>query len=118
MKKRLVRRDKGFSIVEVTMAAVVFSITAIGIITTISVLRAPSAESERRTVAAYYGQQLLEDLRAKVDQRIWASGDLSIGNHTFSNAINGKTYTASYIVTEVYSGGPRRVALTVDWTEP
>lgn len=106
---------------EVMIAAVVFSVTALGVMSTISILRKPAANWERKTVAAYYGQQLLEDLRAKVDQRSWndPSSPLAAGTHTVSSysAGNGTAYDATYTVTQLASGA-RQVTLTVNWVEP
>ena len=115
------KKKTGFSITEVIMAAVVFSVTAVGIISTVSVLKKPAVGWDRKLVGTYYGQQILEDLRAKVDQSNWAdaSSPLAVGNHTVASytAGNGTAYDATYTVTELPSGA-REVTLTVNWVEP
>jgi len=121
MMRPYLKKNSGFSIAEVTVAAVVFSVTALGIISTVSVLRKPAVNWERKTVGTYYGQQLLEDLRAKVDQSNWgdAGSPLAVGTHTVASylAPNGTAYDATYTVTELPSGA-RQVTLTVNWVEP
>lgn len=105
----------GFSITEVTVAALIFALTAAGITSTIAALRMPSATSERDLQAAYYGQNILDNLRAKVDQRTWADTDtatnpLAVGTHTLPPSGG---YTAVYNVTD--DGGGRKVDLTITW---
>ena len=102
----------GFSITEVTVAAVVFAITAVGIISTVSAVRTPSATSQKDVQAAYYGQNILDGLRAKVDERNWLdpSGSLSVGTHTLPP--NG-IYKAVYNVSD--DGTGRKVDLNIRW---
>jgi len=104
---------KGVSLIEVIIAALIFSITSAGLFSTFSAQRIATERSQRQLQAAYYARQVLEELRAKVDQQNWDSGDLSIGTHNVTSGI----FTASYEVTED-STGLRRVNLTVTWNEP
>ena len=70
-KKNIIHKlsSSGFSIMEVTIAALIFALTAVGILSAISSLRTPAVTSEKELQAAYYGQTILDDLRAKVDER-------------------------------------------------
>ena len=117
-------RCKGFSILETSIAALIFSIASLGNLSTIAALKQPAHVTEQKVYAAYYGQQILEDLRAKVDQRNWndPSSLLAISPpaHTSSTVINNVTYTATYTVTEDASISdpakrPRKVDLTISW---
>lgn len=119
----------GFSIVEVVVASMVFAIAAVGIFSTIAVIRGPGAMSERKLSAAYYGKRILEELRSRVDSRTWEGGPFgSTGTLPYTNnlapvVIAGTTYTASYTVTDATPGAPgapqvRKVVLTITWTEP
>ncbi len=118
-----VKTQKAFTIVEVLVAAVIFSITVLGVFSTIAAIRKPAAVSERTLVAAYYGRQVLEDLRAKIDKRDWNTGLLSTGTHNYGTAIiHGVSYAASYLVENapeatLPAGGLRKVTLTITWTE-
>ena len=115
--------DKGFSLVEVMMATLIFAIAAAGLFSTFRVQREYSNRSERKLQAAYCGRQVLEELRAKVDQRNWDSGDLQEGNHTynlFSSPCNifTATYTVTNVVINSVNTGGRKVSLNVTWNEP
>lgn len=106
------RKTAGFSITEVTVAALIFALTAVGIVSTISSLRTPSATSQKDLQAAYYGQDILDDLRAKVDQRTWtnSSSPLAVGTHTLPP---DGIYNAVYTVTD--DGNGRNVTLNITW---
>lgn len=121
----------GFTIVEVLVASMVFSIAAVGIFSTIAITRKPSAVSERKIAAAYYGKRVLDDLRAKTDARpnVWNGGALgTAGSLPYSvglgtTTINGTVYTATYTVNDATPASPgapevRKVDLTITWTEP
>ena len=113
-KKNIIQKpsSSGFSIMEVTIAALIFALTAVGILSAISSLRTPSATSQKDLQAAYYGQNILDDLRAKVDQRTWndASDSLAVGTHTLPPS---GIYNAVYTVTD--EGAGRNVVLNITW---
>ena len=106
-------KNTGISLIEVVLAALIFSITSAGLFSTFSAQRIATERSERRLQAVYYARQVLEELRARVDQRNWDSGDLSIGTHNLSSG----AFNAAYNVTQDPTG-LRRVDLTVSWNEP
>ena len=105
-------QSAGFSIIEVTVAALIFALTAVGIVSTVSSLRTPSATSQKDLQAAYYGQNILDDLRAKVDERTWTdpSNPLAVGTHTLPSS---GIYNAVYTVTN--DGTGRNVVLSITW---
>ncbi len=111
MPKKL--NQNGVSLVEIIIAALIFTIAATGLLTTFASQRETSQRSQRKVQAAYYGRQVLEELRSKVDQRNWDSGDLSEGVHTLSSG----QYNATYTVTATANGG-RKVDLNITWNEP
>ena len=118
LHSRRIGSRKAASITEAIIAAVIFAIAAAGIFSTISAVRDPGAESEHRVKAAYYAQEALEDLRAKVDQGTWASGDLTLGVHPLPDQ---GIYSGTYTVTAIDPGNemsPRRVDVFVTWTPP
>ncbi len=111
---------KGFaSIVEMIVTAVIFAIAAIGIFSTISMLRAqsPVSDSGGRLGAAYTGKRILEDLRGRVDAGEWMAnlGPLATGTlHT--NTIGG--YTVNWYLVDVPGDfppgmAPRRLVMNV-----
>jgi len=117
----VVNHKSGFSLIEVIMAAVIFSIAAVGLFSTFSVQRESSDRSERRLQAAYCGRQVLEELRAKIDQRNWDSGYLQEGVHppllSYTLAPPCDAYLVNYTVANVATGG-RKVTLNITWNEP
>ena len=114
-------RNSGFSLVEVIVASLIFTITIAGVLSSIAILKPPAEFSERGVDAADYAQSILENLRAKVDVRTWNDPNdgtltsLSPGAHTGpAVVISGVTYTATYTVTSDATGG-RQVDMTVTW---
>ena len=115
--------DKGFSLIEVIMAALIFAIATGGLFSTFRVQREYSNKSERKLQAAYCGRQVLEELRSKIDQRNWDSGNLQEGTRTYTFASAPcSAFTAAYTVTNVVinsvTTGGRKVTLNVNWNEP
>jgi len=116
----ILRNRKGLSLVEVLIATVLFSIAALGMFSTLSMMRVSSDVSDKRLGAAYFGRQCLEQLRAKVDQRAFNgidyNNELSLGPHTCPADPNN-IYTATYIVAEDATTKARKVSLSVTWNE-
>ena len=118
------KAQRGFTLVEVTMAGGIFSIVAAGLYATFAALNRSTDTAEQRLYAAYLGRQLLEDIRAKADvatflncdgaSRPWPE-DLSANPivATYGGQVN-------YICTVIGAGlpgeGARRVTLTIRWT--
>ena len=121
---KLFKKNRGFTVVEIIVASLIFSITAIGIFSTLAAIRKPSAESQRRVTAAYFGKQVLDDLRAQIDAINWQEGsggplDPTISHPPYTSNIDGITYTGTYAVEPDPNGSlARRISLTVSWTEP
>jgi hypothetical protein len=88
------------SLTEVIVAAIVFSVAAVGILSTISFLKPQSTISAKRLEAAYFGKNILEQMRLQVDTNDWtlSGGDLDPAAnphlHTFGE------YTATWNVTD------------------
>jgi type II secretory pathway pseudopilin PulG len=117
-----------FSLVEVVVATLVFSLAAAGIIATISALTQPAAQSSREVKAAMLGKQILENLRNSVDAETWgqATSPLSPigGPHNngtydaiFPIPIDGTDYTPTYQVTDDPDTEGIWVNTTITWTE-
>lgn len=102
----------GFSIIEVTVAALIFTLTAVGIVSTIASLRMPSATSQKDLHAAYYAQNILDDLRARVDERTWmdSNSPLAVGTHALPP---NDIYNAVYTVAD--DGAGRNIVLNITW---
>ena len=114
-------KNAGFSLVEVIVASLIFTVTIAGVLSSIAILKPPAEFSEKGIEATYYVQNVLEDLRSKVDARTWSdpsvnSNPLAPGTHTLPTFVstNGVTYSSSYVVTQDAMGG-REVNMTVSW---
>ena len=104
------RTKSAFSLVEALIAAVILSISIVGVLSTMSSQKAPSVQSERKVQAAMAAKQFLQGLRSKVDATPYATGELSVGLH--SGVVVG-TYTVDYNVTA--AGNARKVDLNITW---
>lgn len=121
------KKYQGFSLVEVVVAAVIFIIAAMGIFGVFSMSQNLSTVSEKEIIAANYGRQLLEDLRANVDQRTWAAGTWPLTCDstwrswptapTTWDAFSNLSGNATYNCVENEDGivGLRKVTLNVSW---
>ncbi len=105
-------QEKGFSLIEIIAAILIFSIASVGLFSTFAAQRESTERSERRLQAAYLGRQVLEELRAKIDAMSWDSGDLSEGVHLYPT--NSALFNVSYTVINAAAGG-RKVTLTINY---
>ena len=115
---------EGFSITEVIIAALIFSLVVAGSIAAVSALKKPAYASKEDITAAYLAKQILEELRSDVNAEEWNSGGLNpnggpggdgIYNNLTAVTIDGITYTPSYQVEDDTLTGARKVTLTVNW---
>lgn len=110
---------RGFTITETLVASVVFMTAVIGVMATMNVGTSDMVVSQEEIDAAYYGKQVMEDLRAKVDARNWAKGgggpmDPDAGVIAYGTM---GPYTATYDVEEddAQWGTARKVTVTITW---
>ena len=118
----------GFSVAEALVAAMVFSIAAAGVFSTIGSVQKPSAGTDRSLQAAYIGQQVLEGLRSSVDAGTW---DDSTTPSPLYGTVSGTphacpaltpalpaNWSCSYTVTEDPNSKARKVDVNVIWPNP
>lgn len=115
-------KNKGFSLVEVIVASLIFALASSGVYHALIVAQKASTVSEKEVIAANYGRQLLEDLRAKVDQRSWEAGSwyLSCDGAWHDWPVNPAgwdafTGSADYKCDQDIAAGSRKVTLNVIW---
>jgi len=115
-------KNKGFSLVEVIVASLIFALASSGVYHALIVAQKASTVSEKEVIAANYGRQLLEDLRAKVDQRSWDAGSWylkcdSAWHDWPVNPVGWDAFTGSadYKCDEDVATGSRKVTLNVTW---
>lgn len=115
-------RTSGFTIIEVIVSTVIFTIVAAGLYASVSSLRKPAGDTTKTMNAALIGKNVLEDLRSRISASDWDSGgplDPANSPYTLTPVIlDGITYTPSYIVNATDPSGARRVDVTVTWDTP
>jgi Tfp pilus assembly protein PilV len=77
---------RGYSLVEITVAAVVFSVSIASVFASVSSFRKPVEDSTKRVRAAQLSKKILEGLRQKVADPMATSVELSVGQHGTSGA--------------------------------
>jgi Tfp pilus assembly protein PilV len=108
--KQLRQNSSGFSMMEALVGAMIFAIGVLGVFATMSAQKVPSAQADKRVMAALTAKQFLEGLRSKVDAGTYDSGALSLGTHA---PVSLGTYTINYYVNAV--GRARKVDLNITW---
>jgi hypothetical protein len=114
MKTPFLNNKSGFaSIVEVVVTAIIFTLAAFGIFTSIASLRPEGAQSGEKLDAALMAKGKLEELRQSLSPDLWNSGGLSLGTHTLTEG----NFTYTWTVTEVPSleDFVRKVDMTVEY---
>ncbi len=114
------KNDKkiGFTMTEVIIATLIFTLAMAGVFASISELRQPAVESTQEVTAAFVGKRILEDLRSQVSAETWNStGNLILGStYTNSFSVSSTTYYTIYTVTSDPDGtSARKVILNVTW---
>lgn len=100
MKTPILNTNRGFaSIVEVIVTAIIFTLAAFGIFTSIASLRPEGAQSGEKLDAALTAKGKLEELRQSLNPEVWNTGDLSLGTHTLTEG----NFIYTWTVTEVPS---------------
>lgn len=108
----------GFTMTEVIIATLIFSLAMAGVFASISELRQPAVDSSQEVTAAFVGKRILEDLRSEVSAETWNSTGNLIPGSTYTNTVvvGNTTYTTSYTVTTDPDGtSARKVILNITW---
>ena len=110
-------KTTGFTIAEVVIATMIFTLAMAGVFATISQLRQPAVASSQQVTAAFIGKKILDDLRSEVSATTWNSGLLTPGNTYMNQVTVGTiTYNATYTVQNDPNGtNARQVTLNVTW---
>ena len=111
----------GFTLIEVVVSTLVFSLAMAGLFSTISSLNRPGVESFEDVQAAYIGKEIIGNLRHFINAEIWDELDPGLYNLVENQSYDlspvtrdGITYTSNYTVTPAANGG-RWVDLTISW---
>ncbi|MCG3176031.1 MAG: hypothetical protein MOGMAGMI_00969 [Candidatus Omnitrophica bacterium] len=120
------RRIEGFTLLEITLAAILFAVAAAGVLSAFA--NASRAVTPGNNTAHYLAAERHEILREAVRQDWWGAGGnpLSPGGPTSDGTItlNGVGYDRQWTVVAVNADGAgetddyRRATVRVEWTEP
>jgi prepilin-type N-terminal cleavage/methylation domain-containing protein len=118
--KLLINSNSGFTLVEVVISTVIFTIVAAGLYASVSTLRKPAMDTTKKINASFVGKQILEELRNDVSADTWNNGGPLVPSGTPyvlpDVTVGGITYHPQYIVENDPDGSPaRKVTLTITW---
>ncbi|HEY4223419.1 MAG TPA: prepilin-type N-terminal cleavage/methylation domain-containing protein [Myxococcota bacterium] len=112
-------RQRGFSLIEVMMASVLFLVALSGVITAFHTSQGMFGHYEKETTATHVAESLMEDLmlRQRGDAQL-VPGTYSGTYDDFASVSATGRYTATWVVVaDVPIQGLKTVTLSVTWTE-
>lgn len=109
-KKARLRLCAGFTLIEVMVAMVVFTIALLGLVASaVSIIKA-NQTSYFRTAGTTLAQDKLEELKAK------ASGGIASGSAT--DNVGGVAFTRTWtVIPDTPAPGVKRIDVKVEWTD-
>jgi Tfp pilus assembly protein PilV len=108
---RTLQKEGFASLLEVVISSIIFVIAAFGILTTISMLRPHGTASVERLEAAYIGKQVIDELRAQVDSRMWNNANSLLAPGTHVRTIGN--YTVTYSVSNIPGLNVRELTMNI-----
>ena len=109
---KILKKEGFASLVEVIVTAVIFSLAAFGVFTTISMLRPHGADSLRKLEAAYVAKGVIDELRAYVDARMWDNEDSLLSTNGYHNTTIGN-YMVNWWLNDVPGLNVRELQMEV-----
>ncbi|MBF0484042.1 MAG: hypothetical protein HQL25_04990 [Candidatus Omnitrophica bacterium] len=115
---KILKKDGVASMVEIIITAVIFLVAAVGIISTVSMLRPKATTSSKEIEAIYVAKDVLSKLRSSVDASTWCAAEnptspLNPGYYT--NTIGN--FTVRYTITANAATSARDINMTVNWVD-
>ncbi|MFH1190906.1 MAG: prepilin-type N-terminal cleavage/methylation domain-containing protein [Candidatus Omnitrophota bacterium] len=120
------RKKNGFSLIEVLVSAVVFSLVMLGMVSVFISAKRFMSHARERMVSAEIGKFFIDPLQMDVKFENWgqAGNILTSGGSGVPQRINGVDFSGTHAVTAVPDATPldpydnlRRVITTISWTE-
>ena len=118
MFRTLKKRKNGFTLLEVIIAAIIFTITAAGLLTAISMTRRPAQDSTAKVQAMFRLKQLLDALASQVSANTWFDSSSNLYPGTYS--ITDEIYTINYIVSYTNAldpNSPRLITANISYND-
>jgi prepilin-type N-terminal cleavage/methylation domain-containing protein len=109
---------KGFTLVEVLAALVLFLITLVGLSSLLTTTMQANAQAKRITTATNLAQDKLEEVRNTAYSSVSSGSDSAKLTETGGTSGSGAIYTRSWTVTaDSPAAGTKTVTATVTWTD-
>ena len=108
---RLLKRTKGFSLVEVLIALLILAISLLALAGLMVTTARNSSFGGHMTEASTFAQDKLEQLRVSPWANVATGNDTRLGS-------TGITFTRNWTVTPNADGTQRWVSITLTWTDP
>ncbi len=119
MQGRLIQ---AFSLLEVILSVIVFTLAAAGFFAVLSSARQPVASTDKGLRAAQIGRQVLEDLRKDLGEDTWGMPkyDPALNPHesSYTDPASGAVFNITYNVEQAIAGdpiSPKKIRLKVKW---
>ena len=124
------RKKSGFTIVEVLIATVVFSLVVVGLTSVFIAGKKLIIHSRERMTSVELGKFFLDPLQTFVSFGTWnvgnpnlkwdgSSNELRVGTRSgTAQSINNRTFSETHQVDAVAGTDLRRVITTISWPEP
>ncbi|MDP3041569.1 MAG: prepilin-type N-terminal cleavage/methylation domain-containing protein [Candidatus Omnitrophota bacterium] len=115
------RKQLGFSLVEILVATVIFSLVMVGLFSVFVSGNKQIIHIRERMSSAQLGKFFLDPLQVYVRQDTWdqAGNELRVGSRAgITQSVNNRSFSEIHAVNPVAFTDLRRVITTISWTEP
>lgn len=118
MFRTLKKKKNGFTLLEVIISAIIFTITAAGLLTAISMTRRPAQESTAKVQAIFHLKELMDSLASQVSANTWnlASSNLAVGTYDYTSGVYNITYEVS-LADPSDPNGPRIITANISYPD-
>ncbi len=117
-----IRLTQAFSLLEVILSVVVFTLAAAGFFAVLTSARQPVASTDKGLRAAQVGRQVLEDLRKDLGEDTWMQDKYNPGlnphESSYTDPATGAVFNITYNVEQSIAGdplSPKKIRLKVKW---
>ncbi len=115
------RKKSGFSIVEILVALVIFSLVILGLVSVFIAAGKHITHARERMTSAQLGKFFLDPLQTYVSQETWdkTGNKLALGSWPgTTQSINNRNFSEVHEVSVISDTDLRRVISKITWTEP
>ncbi|MDP2830669.1 MAG: prepilin-type N-terminal cleavage/methylation domain-containing protein [Candidatus Omnitrophota bacterium] len=111
------RKQLGFSLVEILVATVVFSLVMLGMVSVFVAAKGHIMRSRERMISVEIGKFFIDPLQMDVKQENWDTSIFVLGKSPNTQIINNTKFTATYVISNVIGTDLYRVITTITWPD-